>query len=303
MSTRAPFPAAWFFAAGVVALGGIAVAALLVWRFFSTHEPPQRFLAPGVAGVEIAQPGRHIVWHEYRTMLEGTAFDLPPQLPHGVRLELRAPDGASVETEPASVTAKWGSVERAAVVAFEATAPGRYTVIARGDAPRFVLAVGADFTWPLVKAVGGAVAAMVLGIGAALALGLYALLRSAPQAAGGAAQAPATAPAAADDKRLRDLATIVYALQALALVSGLTLIAGVIVNYLKRSEVEGTWLASHFDWQIRTFWWALLWGVLGLASAVVFVGFLILLGAAVWFVYRVARGWIALNDRRPIAPG
>ncbi|KPK05757.1 MAG: hypothetical protein AMJ64_11005 [Betaproteobacteria bacterium SG8_39] len=101
---------------------------------------------------------------------------------------------------------------------------------------------------------------------------------------------------------MRDLTAVVYALQALSLVFGLTLIAGVIVNYLKRPEVAGTWLESHFDWQIRTFWWLLLWGVLGLASAIVFVGLLILLGAAIWFVYRVVRGWIALNDRRPIGP-
>jgi uncharacterized membrane protein len=294
MSGRASAPAAWFFAAGALALGGIVVAAALILHFFSTHEAPTRFLAPGTQSVEIKRPGRTIVWHEHRTLFDGRSFDLPPGLPHGVRLEVTAPDGARVATEPTAVTLKWGRVERAAVVAFDAAAAGRYAVAARGDAQPFVLAVGADFTWPLVRAIGGAIAAVVIGLGAGLALGLYALLRRAPAAAA------VSAANGADDKRLRDLTAVVYALQALSLVFGLTLIAGVIVNYLKRPDVAGTWLESHFDWQIRTFWWLLLWGVVGLASAVVFVGLLVLLCAAVWFVYRVVRGWIALIDRRPI---
>ncbi|OGA05673.1 MAG: hypothetical protein A3D95_10065 [Betaproteobacteria bacterium RIFCSPHIGHO2_12_FULL_69_13] len=102
------------------------------------------------------------------------------------------------------------------------------------------------------------------------------------------------------ERSLRNLAALVYGLQAASLVVGVTLFAGVIVNYLKRADVAGTWLESHFRWQIRTFWWTLLWGVLGLASALLLVGFVILIAAAGWLVYRVARGWTELNDRLPM---
>jgi uncharacterized membrane protein len=85
-------------------------------------------------------------------------------------------------------------------------------------------------------------------------------------------------------------------------------IIAVVLNYVKRSDVRGTWLESHFRWQIRTFWFAAAWAVLvALISAplaLVLVGFatwaagLVLLG--LWAVYRIARGWMALNDHRPM---
>jgi len=299
VNARATSGIGWFVAAGAVALAGIAIAAALLLRFFADYESPARFLAPGASSVTLERPGRYVIWHEYRTVFEGRSFDLPSRLPHGVRLEVSAPDGSVLRTEPAAMTMKWGSVERAAIVAFDAAMPGRYVVAARGDASPFVLAVGAAFGWPLAEALGGALAAAVIGVGAGLALALYAGLRYAPSRAA-TPLAPAAAPGLAEEKRLRDLTVLVYALQAISLVLGLTLIAGVIVNYVKRPEVAGTWLESHFDWQIRTFWWMLLWGVLGLASAVVLVGFVILFGAAIWFVYRIVRGWIALIDGRPI---
>lgn len=92
-----------------------------------------------------------------------------------------------------------------------------------------------------------------------------------------------------------------------AFVFGLPSIVAVIMNYVRRGEVAGTWLASHFRWQIRTFWFAFLWIVVaGIVSAplVLLLGlgiltfFLAALVVAVWIVYRVARGWIALRDRR-----
>jgi len=297
VSGRASFPAGWFVAAGVVALAGIGVAASLILGFVSAYEAPVRLLAPGTTSVEIGRPGRYIVWHEHSTVFDRRTFELPEKLPHGVQLEVKAPDGGALRSEPASMSVTWGSVKRAAIVSFEASTPGRYTVSAQGDAPPFVLAVGADFTWPLLRAIGGAIAAAVLGLGAALALALYGFVQRAP-ASQGAGPRVADGPEA--ERRLRNLTAIVYALQAVSLVLGLTLIAGVIINVLKQPEVAGTWLESHFDWQIRTFWWTLLWLVLGLASLVVFVGFPVLLGAAIWLVYRVARGWIALSDGKPI---
>ena len=115
---------------------------------------------------------------------------------------------------------------------------------------------------------------------------------------------------------------IVYALHTLGLVIGAfgtatvvgTFLFGwpsiiaVIINYVKRSDVRGTWLDSHFSWQIRTFWWALLWAVgIGLAGAllaIVVVGFAIWIvgffALGIWAIYRIARGWLRLKDRQPM---
>ncbi|MBX3603050.1 MAG: hypothetical protein KF863_20700 [Rubrivivax sp.] len=85
-------------------------------------------------------------------------------------------------------------------------------------------------------------------------------------------------------------------------------IIAVIINYVKRSDVRGTWLESHFRWQIRTFWYALAWvvlvGIVSLPLTVIVVGFatwavgLFVLGC--WAVYRIARGWLRLNDHQPM---
>jgi len=91
-----------------------------------------------------------------------------------------------------------------------------------------------------------------------------------------------------------------------AFLTGWPSIIAVILNYVKRGEVRGAWLESHFRWQIRTFWFGLLWVALcGFFIAITLgVGILIAwlpLGiVAIWFVYRVARGWLALRDGRPM---
>jgi uncharacterized membrane protein len=85
-------------------------------------------------------------------------------------------------------------------------------------------------------------------------------------------------------------------------------IIAVIINYVRRNEARGTWLESHFSWQITTFWWAVAWsllvGILGALLAVVIIGFGIwLLGffaLGVWAIYRIAKGWMALRDRRAV---
>ena len=91
-------------------------------------------------------------------------------------------------------------------------------------------------------------------------------------------------------------------------VFGIPSIIAVIMNYLKRGDVRGIWLDSHFGWQLRTFWYALLWFVLiGLFSApiVLLLGLGIvtwIIGAfvvGIWIVYRVARGWLRLRDGQP----
>ena len=91
-----------------------------------------------------------------------------------------------------------------------------------------------------------------------------------------------------------------------AFLTGWPSIIAVILNYVKRGDVRGTWLESHFRWQIRTFWFGLLW----ISLCVLFVIFTFGIGIVIawlpigivglWFIYRVVRGWMALNDRRPM---
>jgi uncharacterized membrane protein len=111
---------------------------------------------------------------------------------------------------------------------------------------------------------------------------------------------------------------IVYALHALGLAIGAfgaasvvgsflfgwPSIIAVIINYVKRSDARGTWLESHFSWQIRTFWYALLWAVLAVIAFVTVIGIPVAYGMlfvlGVWAIYRVARGWLRLKDRQPM---
>lgn len=89
-----------------------------------------------------------------------------------------------------------------------------------------------------------------------------------------------------------------------AFVFGIPSIVAVVMNYIYQSEVRGTFLESHFRWQIRTFWFALLWVGLGVLLVVTIVGILVawavFLGAGIWVIYRVARGWLTLQDRKPL---
>ena len=103
-----------------------------------------------------------------------------------------------------------------------------------------------------------------------------------------------------DDKELKTLATVVYALQAAGFFVGLTWIVAVVINYVKRDDARGSWLESHFSWQIRTFWWGLLWAVVGGILALVVVGFAVLFADAVWIIYRIVKGWLNLSENKPV---
>jgi uncharacterized membrane protein len=89
-----------------------------------------------------------------------------------------------------------------------------------------------------------------------------------------------------------------------AFLTGWPSIIAVALNYATRHDVRGTYLDSHYRWQIRTFWYAVLWCVLAFALFVTIVGipfaWLIFVVTGVWVLYRIARGWLALNDDRPI---
>lgn len=87
-----------------------------------------------------------------------------------------------------------------------------------------------------------------------------------------------------------------------AFLSGWPSIIAVIINYVKRDSVRGTFLDTHFSWQIRTFWWALGWFLLAalmIATLIgIFIGFPLLLAVGIWVLYRIARGWLALSGRK-----
>ena len=113
-------------------------------------------------------------------------------------------------------------------------------------------------------------------------------------------------------------AHVVYGLHSVAIVLGIagsaTVIGGfvgsvpsivaVIINYLKRRGARGSWVASHFRWQIRTFWFALLWLLVGVLLIVTVIGapfgLGLLIALTLWLIYRIARGWMRLLDRQPM---
>ena len=137
---------------------------------------------------------------------------------------------------------------------------------------------------------------------------------------GPARERPVPAPIAAPASSLVGWTQFIYALHAFSLLTGIVgaatvvgafligwpSIIAVILNYVKRSEARGTWLESHFRWQIRTFWFGLLWVSLCLTFVVLTFGIGILIAwlpiglVGLWFIYRIVRGWMALSDRRPM---
>lgn len=106
----------------------------------------------------------------------------------------------------------------------------------------------------------------------------------------------------ADDKlaSLKTLSHVIYALYALSLFAGVSAVVAIVLNYIKKDDVRGTWLESHFTWQIRTFWWSVLWLVLGGLTWIILVGWVVLGVAFVWFIYRIAKGWLNLNENKPM---
>ena len=131
---------------------------------------------------------------------------------------------------------------------------------------------------------------------------------------------PPSHPSAADEATLVTWTQVIYGLHAFSLLTGIIgaatvvgafltgwpSIIAVVLNYVKRGDTRGSWLESHFRWQIRTFWFGLLWVSLCLLFVIftfgigMLVAWLPLLFVSVWFVYRIVRGWLALNARRPM---
>jgi uncharacterized membrane protein len=99
---------------------------------------------------------------------------------------------------------------------------------------------------------------------------------------------------------LKTIATVVYALQAVGFFVGITWIVAVVMDYVKKDEAKDTWLESHFRWQIRTFWFGLLWGVIGAILFIVVIGWFVLVADAIWIIYRIVKGWLNLAENKPI---
>lgn len=100
----------------------------------------------------------------------------------------------------------------------------------------------------------------------------------------------------ADEKSLKTLTTVIYALYGVSIFFGLTAIVAIIMNYVKKDDVKGTVFESHFRWQIRTFWFGMLWMLLAGLTMFVGVGFILFPIAVIWFIYRVVKGFMYLND-------
>ncbi|KAF1029236.1 MAG: hypothetical protein GAK40_00580 [Burkholderia plantarii] len=105
------------------------------------------------------------------------------------------------------------------------------------------------------------------------------------------------------DASLRTLTHVLYALYAVHwLTGGITGLIAIIINYVKRDDVVGTRYQAHFEWQIRTFWRALIVYVIGFALIFAVVGFFVLGAVWIWTLYRIIKGWLFLNDDKPIDP-
>ena len=120
------------------------------------------------------------------------------------------------------------------------------------------------------------------------------------------------------DQALLSYTHVMYALHSLAVLIGITTfhtiigsfigslpsIVAVVMNYARRSATRGTLLESHFRWQLRTFWFAVLWACLSFLFMATIIGIpaalLGLLALTIWIIYRLVRGWLALRDKRPM---
>lgn len=96
----------------------------------------------------------------------------------------------------------------------------------------------------------------------------------------------------------KKIAGFVYLLQGIGLFIGITYVVAVVINYVKASDVKGTWIESHFRWQMRTFWFSLLWAVIGILTYILLIGPVILFLDGIWVIYRIVKGALYLKDNK-----
>ena len=103
----------------------------------------------------------------------------------------------------------------------------------------------------------------------------------------------------------KNLALIVYGLQILGILTGgIAWIIGIVINYVKKDDVKGTWIESNFEWQIRTFWIGLFWLVISLilfiTVVLIPVAWIIWIVVGIWIIYRVIKGLLDLLDNKAL---
>ncbi|KXW57237.1 hypothetical protein FEMY_22420 [Ferrovum myxofaciens] len=101
-----------------------------------------------------------------------------------------------------------------------------------------------------------------------------------------------------DERSNEKITALIYALYAASFLVGITAIAAIMMNYIKREDVAGTYLESHFRWQIRTFWFAMMYSSIGIVLLLILIGWPILIATGFWVIYRITKGWLRLFDRR-----
>ena len=101
----------------------------------------------------------------------------------------------------------------------------------------------------------------------------------------------------------KTLTWVIYGLYAASFLVGITSIVAIILNYVKRGDVAGTYLESHFTWQIRTFWIGVIVAIVGGLLMLVLVGWLVWLADMVWVIYRLVMGALRLSESQPIVEG
>lgn len=288
----------WYAAAVMIAIAGCIAGVAMGWHAVALITDVRQFLAPGGISIEVATPGDYLLWHDYRAVFEGRVYSTEKSLPDEIRFRVDGPDGTVTVSGANGATSTMGETESVAVVSFPAAAPGHYHIAIEGEFPARVFSVGPDNLMKGFALIFGGASTILLAVTAGIALGAWAYLKNNPSVVSGGRKGDHAMNMAGSGREdsAKQVATLVYALQAASYLVGITYIAAVIVNYVKRQEVEGTWLESHFDWQIRTFWWSVLWGILGVALMVVVVGLFILVVDALWVLYRIVKGWLNLND-------
>jgi uncharacterized membrane protein len=299
----------WYVLAGVIAFATVVgIGGIAAWLYLE-YDAGKQFLAPGRHAIELKKSGGYLVWNDYRTVYQGRSYDESEHLPKGAQISVieRSSGRALAVDSSRGGTNESGSNKSVAVAQFYITQPGAYEIVVEGDFPPRVFSVGRNLLFQIAGGFFGAFALVFIGFSAALAIAGWAFLKREEAGRTAAhAQAPATGQlpagqaAPSEDRSLRNITAIVYGLQIAGFFVGITFIAAVIINYLKRKEVEGTWLESHFRWQIRTFWFGLLWSTIGVVLLFVLVGIVVLMGVGAWVLYRAIKGWVALEDGKPL---
>ena len=295
----------WYLIAGLIVVAALAAAVVLVAWFVLNFETSRQFLGPGKHVAEFDKPGSYVVWNDYRTVFGGRSYDVSEKPPSAVRVRVRdAASGHALDVAPShGASSSVGDTARKSVAKFEITKPGRYEIVIEGDFPQRVFSANRDFLWRLFLVIFGVMALLFVGFGLAIGILCWVFIkREEAREAEVRTNAPAGAPASLDavTKANKNITRIVYILQLASLAAGITFIAAVILNYVKRKDVEGTWLESHFRWQIHTFWYYLLWMCVGLATLVIVVGFFVLIANVIWMLFRAIKGISNLDENKPM---